>query len=81
MPAPYKQIATAEIAARAVVAIREWESGARENLECPICAAEGLEIVDKSARPHMAWFALKCEACGLDEAVAIPESAHSSAND
>jgi transcription elongation factor Elf1 len=81
MPAPYKQVSTPEIAKRAVATVRVWESGVRDHLECPICGAEGLGIIDKSARPHMAWYALKCNACGLDEAIAIPESAHSSERD
>jgi hypothetical protein len=60
----------------AIAVIRVWESGDMGDLPCPICDTCGLEIVDKSARPHMLWYALTCSECGLDEAVAIPENAY-----
>lgn len=76
MPLNEKKIATPQIAERAMLAIRAWERGERqdEDLVCPICDATGLQVVDKSVRPHTAWFELICRRCGLSEAVAIPDA-------
>lgn len=76
-----RKIATPELARRALGEARAWETGQRENLTCPICGANGLVIIDKSARPHQAWYELNCAACGLSEAIAVPETAHASEND
>lgn len=81
MTRPEKKIVTADIANKAVRAVRAWEAGERKALVCPICAAEGLQIVDRSARPHMSWYILTCASCGLDEPLALPEGAHGAAID
>ena len=57
---------------RAVVArIAAWRADPQRPAACPVCGAEGLEIVDRSARPHAEWYALTCNACGLDETLHI----------
>lgn len=71
-----KKIVTPQTMELAIAAIRAWEGGKRGDLACPICGTSGLGIVDKSARPHMLWYALSCNNCGLDEVVAIPENAY-----
>ena len=81
MSPPVKQFIKPDIAARAMTAIRACQAGQHTGLICPICAAPGLEIMDRSARPHMAWYVLNCKACGLDEAVAVPAGAHTGKHD
>lgn len=81
MALPDRKIITLELTAKAITQVRRWEAGERDDLMCPMCGAKGLQIVDKSARPHMAWFDLTCAACGLHEAVAVPESAHATDHD
>lgn len=41
-------------------------------IACPACGADGLQIIDRSARPHAQWYALTCPACGLAETLHIP---------
>ncbi len=41
-------------------------------LACPRCAAAGLALEDRSARPHAEWYRLSCGGCGLDETIHIP---------
>ncbi len=81
MGAAPKRINTPEMATAAMLSIRAWQSGVRNGLVCPSCQDDRLQIVDKSARPHTAWFILICGSCGLDEALAITSSAHSSDHD
>ena len=38
---------------------------------CPSCGQPGLQIADRSARPHAEWYALRCPACGLNETLHI----------
>jgi transcription elongation factor Elf1 len=57
-------------AAHAVVSA--WRNASEQVLACPRCGAEGIAVEDRSARPHMEWYAINCAACGLDEALAIP---------
>ena len=76
-----KLISSPELAKFAMVAIRAWPRGMRDELACPICGQNGLQIADKSVRPHTAWFILTCQACALDEAIAIASGAHSSNHD
>lgn len=76
MPAPEKKLATQEIANRAMATVRSWQTGQTDGLKCPVCAAHGVTIIDRSARPHMTWFVFNCPACGLDEALAIPSGFH-----
>jgi len=45
---------------------------------CPACAAEGLVIHDRSARPHAEWYQLVCAACGLDHTFLVPVAAPAS---
>ena len=81
MAAQPKRISSRELAKAAMVSIRAWQGGERGKLACPICRQIGLQIVDKSARPHTVWFILACPSCELDEALAIASSAHSSDHD
>ena len=81
MAAQPKRISSPELAKAAMVSIRAWQGGERGELACPTCRQNGLQIVDKSARPHTAWFILACPLCELDEALAIASSAHSSDHD
>lgn len=76
-----KRISSPELAKFSMVAIRAWQRGMRDELACPICGQNGLQIADKSVRPHTSWFILTCQSCALDEAIAIASSAHSSNHD
>lgn len=51
--------------------VNEWRDDPRQPLPCPRCGATGIEIEDRSARPHTEWYAITCPSCGLDEALAI----------
>ncbi len=75
------RINTPHRARAAMMSIRAWQRGERDELACPICRQNGLQIVDRSARPHTAWFILTCKSCELDEALAIASSGHSSDHD
>jgi hypothetical protein len=55
--------------------IAVWRAAPGRPVACPACAAEGLAIVDRSARPHAEWYALSCPACGLAETLHIPMGA------
>ncbi|KUO54314.1 MAG: hypothetical protein APF80_10150 [Alphaproteobacteria bacterium BRH_c36] len=61
--------------------VRKWQADTRVDQACPICSAPGLRIVDKSSRPHMSWYEFTCQACGLDEALAVASSAHTTDHD
>lgn len=37
-----------------------------------MCGTASLNVVDRSARPYTAWFALKCNVCGLDDVLTYP---------
>jgi len=52
--------------------VAAWRSEPARPARCPACGAEGLIIVDRSARPHAEWYALSCPACGLSETLHIP---------
>jgi transcription elongation factor Elf1 len=52
--------------------VAAWRSDPARPVRCPACGAEGLNIVDRSARPHAEWYALICPACGLSETLHIP---------
>ncbi len=52
--------------------VQIWRREPSATVACPICDAPGLEIVDRSARPHAEWYAIKCGTCGLDDAISIP---------
>lgn len=62
----------AQVAYRRIMA---WRSAPASPLKCPACDADGLVIIDRSARPYAEWYALSCAACGLDETLNVPMSA------
>jgi hypothetical protein len=51
--------------------VAAWRAQPQAPVACPVCGAEGLMIVDRSARPHAEWYALACTSCGLDETLHI----------
>lgn len=57
--------------------IRAWHADPKAEYACPLCTAPGVVVIDRSARPHADWYAFKCDACGLDDAISIPVTAHS----
>ena len=52
--------------------VAAWRADPQRPVACPACGAEGLTIIDRSARPHAEWYALCCSACGLNETIHIP---------
>jgi len=44
-----------------------WRASPELPVACPACGVPGLQIIDRSARPHAEWYALSCRSCGLDE--------------
>jgi hypothetical protein len=62
---------TAEQQRAAAVRVAAWRADPQRPVACPGCDAEGLEIVDRSARPHAEWYVLTCNACGLNETLHI----------
>ena len=52
--------------------ISAWRREPDKALPCPVCQADGLEIKDRSVRPHAEWYQLNCRVCGLKETVQIP---------
>jgi transcription elongation factor Elf1 len=58
----------------ALEVIAGWRAAPDRPVNCPVCGAEGLQIVDRSARPYAEWYALTCPSCGLDATVHIPLS-------
>jgi hypothetical protein len=67
-----KQPLPADRMPAALQRIAAWRSSPADPISCPVCEAQGLLIIDQSARPHAEWYALACAACGLDAAVHIP---------
>jgi predicted RNA-binding Zn-ribbon protein involved in translation (DUF1610 family) len=63
---------TADQQREAMRRVTGWRAAPRRPVACPACGAEGLQIVDRSARPHAEWYALSCPACGLSETLHIP---------
>jgi transcription elongation factor Elf1 len=59
--------ATAVQAANAAIAA--WQQAPERPAACPVCNAAALVVIDRSARPYTAWFALSCASCGLDDTV------------
>jgi hypothetical protein len=51
--------------------VAAWRAAPDRPVACPSCGADGLQIVDRSARPHAEWYALACPACGLSETLHI----------
>lgn len=62
---------TAEQQREAAQRIAAWRSDPQRTVACPACGKAGLEIIDRSARPHAEWYALACDACGLNETLHI----------
>jgi hypothetical protein len=62
---------TGEQLREAVRLIAAWRANPQAPVACPACGAEGLAIIDRSARPHAEWYALSCRSCGLDETLHI----------
>ena len=52
--------------------VRAWQQEPLADQLCPVCRAGGLEIIDRSARPHAEWYQLNCAACGFEQAVHVP---------
>ncbi len=52
--------------------IAAWRLEPGMQRSCPVCAADGLAIDDRSARPHAEWYHVRCPACRLDETINIP---------
>ncbi len=65
----------------ALECIAQWRSDPEARAACPRCGAEGLEIIDRSARPYAEWYALACGACGLEASLHIPMSPPSPGTD
>ena len=65
---PPRKLAPTETAT-ANAAIARWQQAPAAPVRCPVCDAPTLVIVDRSARPYTAWFALSCNACGLDDII------------
>ncbi|MEQ1614244.1 MAG: hypothetical protein ABL904_15970 [Hyphomicrobiaceae bacterium] len=57
---------------KALAAISVWQQVPDRPVECPVCGAASLAVVDRSARPYTAWFALSCAGCGLVDNVTYP---------
>ncbi len=70
------KIGSQELVREAMRELRAWQQDKTKPRSCPHCGAEGLEIIDRSARPFAEWYAFKCEACGLDDALQIPLASH-----
>ena len=62
---------TTEQQREATQRIAAWRSDPQTAVVCPACGKAGLEIIDRSARPHAEWYALSCPACGLNETLHI----------
>jgi hypothetical protein len=55
--------------------VAAWRAEPARPVACPACGAEGLRIIDRSARPHAEWYVLTCPACRLEETLHIPRGA------
>ncbi len=66
-----KALAAEKIGA-ALAAITAWRLDPDQPVPCPACGADGLTVVDQSARPYAEWYALSCTTCGLDHTLHIP---------
>jgi hypothetical protein len=62
---------TSEQQREAVRSVTAWRADPPRPVACPVCGVEGLTIVDRSTRPHAEWYALSCDACGLNETLHI----------
>lgn len=58
--------------AAAMRAVRLWQQKRpADEVKCPRCAAGGLSVVDRSARPFAEWYKLDCAACGLAHTLGV----------
>jgi hypothetical protein len=55
----------------ALKVIAGWRLEPDRPVACPVCQQLGLSVIDRSARPHTEWYALRCEPCGLDETISV----------
>lgn len=51
--------------------VQAWRRDPSKPVPCPACQAQGLAIVDQSARPYREWYAASCPKCGFEKTVAI----------
>jgi predicted RNA-binding Zn-ribbon protein involved in translation (DUF1610 family) len=63
---------TAEQQREAMRRVAAWRAEPGRPVVCPACGKEGLQIIDRSARPHAEWYALACPACRFSETLHIP---------
>lgn len=66
----------AAVAANAIECVKQWRRSPRTPVACPHCGVPGVEIIDRSTRPIAEWYAFRCTACGLDDALSIPMPFH-----
>ena len=69
-----KKLASPVETAAALERIEAWRRSPADTVACPLCGAPGLEIVDRSARPHAEWYHVACASCGLDDNINVPLS-------
>lgn len=43
--------------------VAKWRHEPETPISCPLCEAETLSIIDKSARPYAEWYAFDCQTC------------------
>ena len=53
--------------------IATWKNAPEAEATCPRCDAEGLRIIDRSARPYSEWYELNCGSCGLVVTMHLPQ--------
>ena len=58
-------------AAELIDLVRQWRRDETLPVLCPACAAPGLDIADRSARPYREWYALSCKPCGFSQTVGV----------
>lgn len=51
--------------------VQDWRKDPSASVNCPACAAVGLEITDRSARPYREWYALSCSSCGFEKTIGV----------
>jgi len=61
-----------DLVKRAHERLNQWRAAPKRLVACPVCGHDGLKVIDRSARPHSEWYAISCDACGLDDTLHIP---------
>ena len=56
----------------AMAAVTAGQQNPEAAVPCPVCGAPGLQVEDRSVRPHAEWYALSCTSCGLEDTLHIP---------